>query len=121
MTTYLYANNAATTLASNIGTGDTSLTVATGTGSLFPSPSAGQQFNVTLVRLSDSAYEIVACTSRSSDTFTITRAQESTTALAFTTGDKVELRVTAEGLGNFSQGAGITTGKAIAMALVFGG
>lgn len=103
MAQYLFANNAATTLASDISTGATSLVVTTGTGSLFPSPSAGQQFNITLVRLSDSAYEIVTCTSRSTDTFTIVRAQESTTALAFVTGDKVELRVTKAGLDNFTQ------------------
>ena len=103
MSQFLFANNAATTLAAGIADTDLSITVATGTGSLFPSPSTGQKFNVTLVRASDSAYEIVSVTARSSDTFTIVRAQESTTAIAFSLGDKVELRVTSAGLSSFTQ------------------
>jgi len=103
MAEFLFANNAATTLAGNISDSALSLTVATGTGSLFPSPSAGQQFNVTIVRASDSAFEIVKVTARSGDTFTIVRAQESTSAKAFVTGDKIELRVTNAGLANFPQ------------------
>ena len=103
MAEFLFANNAATTLAGDITDSDLTLTVATGTGSLFPSPSAGQQFHVTLVRASDSATEIVRVTARTTDSFTIVRAQESTSAKAFVTGDKVELRVTNAGLANFPQ------------------
>ena len=103
MAEFLFANNAATTLAGDITDSGLTLTVATGTGSLFPSPAAGQQFHVTLVRASDSATEIVRVTARTSDSFTIVRAQESTSAKAFVTGDKVELRVTNAGLANFPQ------------------
>ena len=103
MAEFLFANNAATTLAGDITDSDLTLTVATGTGSLFPSPAAGQQFNVTLVRTSDSATEIVRVTARTTDSFTIVRAQESTSAKAFVTGDKIELRVTNAGLANFPQ------------------
>jgi len=101
MAEYLYSNNAATTLASGINNSVTSLTVATGTGSLFPTISAGQQFNCTLVE--GSTTEIIKVTARTTDTFTIVRAQEGTTAQSFTTAGKVELRITAEGLNQFVQ------------------
>ncbi len=112
MAEFLFTNNAATTLAAGIADSDLSLTVATGTGSLFPAPSAGQQFNATIIRASDNAYEIVKVTAKSTDTFTIVRAQESTTAKAFLTGDRIELRVTAAGLGNMVQDSdiGVTVG-----------
>ena len=45
---YQFTNNAATTLASGILAGATSLTVATGTGALFPSLSGGNFFYCTL-------------------------------------------------------------------------
>lgn len=91
----LFTNNASTTLASSITNVATTLTVASGTGSLFPSPTSPDYFLVTLQGVSGTPIEIVKCTSRSTDTLTIVRAQEGTTASAFTGGDKVELRVTA--------------------------
>jgi hypothetical protein len=42
--------------------------------------------------------EIVKCTARSTDVLTVVRGQESTTARAFSTGDRIELRVTAAGI-----------------------
>jgi hypothetical protein len=44
--------------------------------------------------------EIVKVTARAADAFTIARAQEGTTAHAYTAGDRVELRLTAAGLSN---------------------
>lgn len=99
----LYTNNASTTLASSIVAGDTSLTVASGQGALFPSPTGSNYFMCTLQSTSSSALEIVKCTSRSSDTFTIVRAQEGTSAAGFSAGDSVELRLTAGELGNIPQ------------------
>ena len=95
----LYTNNATTTLAASITNVATTLTVATGTGALFPAITTPDYFYATLVDSSNNI-EIVKVTARSSDTFTITRAQESTTARAYASGDKVELRVTAAGLAN---------------------
>jgi len=95
----LYANNATTTLASGITAAATSLTVATGTGSLFPAIVSPDFFYATLIDASNNI-EIVKVTARSSDAFTITRAQEGTTARVYATGDKVELRITAAGLTN---------------------
>lgn len=102
MSEFLYTNNAVTTLAAGINNSVTSLTVATGTGVLFPNPSAGQQFNVTLIDGSGN-YEIISVTSRATDVFTIVRAQEGTTAISFLTADRVELRVTAAGLNDMVQ------------------
>jgi len=99
----LFTNNAATTLASSINSSVTSLTVASATGGLFPNPTAGQYFYATLQNTAGTVVEIVKVTARSTDTFTIVRAQDNTTASAFTAGDKVELRATAADLNNFGQ------------------
>ncbi len=98
----LFTNNAATTLASGILSGATSLTVATGTGALFPNPTAGQYFYCTLANNAGTV-EIVKVTARSTDTFTITRGQDGTSAVAWNTGDKVELRLVNADLVNFPQ------------------
>lgn len=98
----LFTNNAATTLASGILAGDSSLTVAAGTGALFPNPTAGQYFYCTLANNAGTV-EIVKVTARSTDTFTITRGQDGTSAVAWNTGDKVELRLVNADLVNFPQ------------------
>jgi|GEM_PF-1959478 len=91
----LFTNNAASTLASSITSGATSLTVSAGQGALFPVITSTNYFLVTLIGVSGSPIEIVKVTARSTDTFTIVRAQEGTTASAFTGGDAVQLRITA--------------------------
>jgi hypothetical protein len=92
----LFTNNATSTLAADITDVATSLTVATGHGARFPAITGSDFFLVTLEK-PDGTREIVAVTARSGDVLSgISRAQEGTTAVAFTTGDTVELRVTAE-------------------------
>ena len=94
----LFTNNAITTLASNISAVATSLTVASGTGVLFPAPTGDDFFFITLIGTNygaETSWEIIKVTSRSSDTFTIVRAQESTGAASWVSGVKVELRLTA--------------------------
>jgi hypothetical protein len=85
---FVFADNARSTLAAPIGPSATSITLAPGTGALFPAPSAGQQFALTLndaaTRLS---YEVTYCTHRSGDVLTVVRAQEGTSALSWITGD----------------------------------
>lgn len=95
----LFSNNAATTLATSVTTGATSITVATGTGALFPSITSPDFFCATLVDASNNI-EIIKVTGRATDTLTIVRAQEGTSARAYASGDKIELRVTAAGLSN---------------------
>lgn len=101
---YQFTNNAATTLASGITNSATSLTVATSTGALFPTITGTQYFMCTLQNVAGTTIEIVKVTARSTDTFTIVRAQEGTTASAFSTGDKFELRLTAGEINNLFNG-----------------
>ena len=91
----LFTNNAATNLAASITSGDTSLTVTAGTGSLFPNPGASDYFLITLIGISGTPIEIVKCTARTGDTMTIVRGQEGTTPSGFNGGDQVQLRITA--------------------------
>lgn len=98
----LFTNNAATTLASAVLIGATSLTVATGTGALFPTLTGSQYFYCTLTNNAGSI-EIIKVTARSTDTFTIVRGQDGTSAAAWSAGDKVELRLTRIDLLNFPQ------------------
>ena len=87
----VFKNNAKTTLASSLSSSATSATVTD--GSVFPSLNAGEFFLITFDDGSNN--EICKCTARSSNTLTIVRAQESTTARAFSSGDSAEGRVTA--------------------------
>lgn len=80
-------NRAISTLASGITNVATSLTVASGEGALFPSTFP---FHITIEN------EILECTARSTDTLTVTRAAESTSAAAHNAGVAVELRITAQ-------------------------
>lgn len=98
----LFTNNAATGLVSPITASATTLTVNGGSGTLFPNPTGGNYFMLTLISQSSGNMEIVQCTARSGDTFTIVRAQEGTTAQAFAIGDAVQLRITAGSLQTFA-------------------
>lgn len=95
-----FTNNAAAKLASSISSTSTQLTVESGKGSLFPAITSPQYFYVTIV--GDDKMEIVKVTERSTDTFTIVRAQDNTTASAFSAGDVVELRITAAAFNDIS-------------------
>lgn len=88
--TALIKNNAIGVLSADITSSDTSLTLNSGQGALFPSPTGSQYFFATLI--SATTTEIVKCTARSGDTFTIVRAQDNSTAAAFSAGDRLEIR-----------------------------
>ena len=92
-----FSNNGHSTLASSLSSSATSITVASGHGARFPSLTGSEYFYATLIDSSNNL-EIVKVTARSSDVLTVTRAQESTTARAYAIGDRIELRVTAQGL-----------------------
>jgi hypothetical protein len=92
-----FANNAFGTLNAGINNSATSVTLSSGQGARFPTLASGEYFYATLIDTSNNL-EVVKCTARSTDVLTITRAQESTSAQAFSIGDRVELRVTAQGL-----------------------
>jgi hypothetical protein len=92
----VFTNNATTTIANAGGISSlaTSLTVATGTGALFPTTTTTDYFYATLVDSSRNR-EIVKVIARAGDVFTIVRAQEGTTARTWALGDIVDLRLTA--------------------------
>lgn len=103
-TKYLFSNNATTTLAQSISATATVINVASGEGSLFPSPGSGEAFPITLV---DSATElkneICYCTARSGDQLTVTRGQENTNAVAWSAGDIAAHYITAGTIENWLQ------------------
>ena len=91
MASIKYTNNAKTTLAANLSNSATSATVVN--GNLFPSLSSGEHFYCTFDDGTNT--EIVKVTARSTHVLTIVRAQDNTSARAFSSGDKAELRITA--------------------------
>jgi hypothetical protein len=103
------ANNAYSTLAASITSSATSITLTSGEGARFPALTSPDYFYATLL---DSAnnLEIVKCTARSTDVLTVTRAQESTTGRAYTSGDRIELRITAGVLDAIAEMGGGATG-----------
>ncbi len=85
-----FTNNAKTTLASGINSSVTTATVTD--GSVFPDLSSGEHFYCTFDDGTNN--EIVKVTARSSNTLTIIRGVDSTTARSFSSGDAAELRAT---------------------------
>ena len=79
-------NRAKSLLAADITSTDISLTVTTDEGVKFPA----SNFHITIED------EILLCSSRTTDTFTVERAKEGTTAAAHIAGKAVELRITAK-------------------------
>jgi len=93
----LFANNATGRLASSVSLAQTTISLQSGQGARFPSPSGGDWFPITAIKASG-ALEIMRCTSRTGDVLTVARAQEATTALEWSPGDRVELRMTSGSL-----------------------
>jgi hypothetical protein len=94
--TVKFANNATSAVANvgGISDIDTSVTVTTGEGALFPAITSPDFFMATLIDTSGNK-EIVKVTARVTDTFTIIRAQESTSARAFAADSIISNRLTA--------------------------
>lgn len=88
-----FANNAWGTLASSITSTDTTITLTAGHGARFPTLGTNEVFLATLIDSSNNL-EIIEVTARSTDTLTVVRGQEGTTARAYGAGDRIELRVT---------------------------
>jgi hypothetical protein len=112
------ANNAFGTLNTGIISSDTTIVLNTGEGARFPTLVAGDYFFATLIDTTNNL-EIVKATALATDTLTVVRGQDGTTARAFSTNDRFELRPVAALFAEFADKA--STGKAIAMAIVFGG
>lgn len=96
------ANNAVSRLSASLSAASTTFDVMTGDGAKFPALSAGDWCPLTIIK-ADGTLEIVRATARSSDTFTVVRAQEGTTATDFSAGDRVELRMTKGAVNDIEQ------------------
>ena len=98
MTGLVFKNNAKTTLSSAVNNSTTTIPVTE--GSVFPACNLGSSGTFFFVTLDDDTNnEIVKVTvssgSSGNQNLTVVRAQEGTSATAFDSGDKVELRLTA--------------------------
>ena len=97
----------------------TTLVVDAGDGALFPDPSSSGEFNVVIYpngeQPDSSNAEIVRVTARTTDTMTIEREQESTSARTITEGDVVMLGITKKTIDDIqdvAEGAETTAGEA---------
>lgn len=113
-----FSNNAKTTISGSLSTSATSVTVAD--ASNFPTLGAGDYTYATLAEASTPAnLEIVKVTAISSNTLTVVRAQQSTSARSFSASDLCELRVTA-GLMEEAIDEKTTADEATALAIALG-
>lgn len=105
-----FANNATTTIASGLTSTATTITLASGTGSLFPSLSGGNTFIATLTDAATNLIrEIVKVTAITGDVLTVVRAQEGTSATTWVTGDVFAQLLTAGQMATFVQGTATVT------------
>lgn len=95
----VFANNAKSFLSADITNSQLDLNVLTGEGTKFPVLAAGDWFFATLTQGGvETSWEIIKVTARTSDYFTIERAQQGTSADAWIGGCKVELRWTRDSI-----------------------
>jgi hypothetical protein len=96
-------NDGATTLAADINSSATSITVID--GSVFPTLDEGDWFPLVIIK--NSNVERMRVTARSANVLTVTRGAEGTTARAWVSGDNCTLNVTAEALDDLKKAVGI--------------
>ncbi len=117
---FLFENNASTTLAAPISAVAVAVSLAAGTGAEFPNPSVGQEFALTF---NDAATglltEIVYCTARTGDVLTIVRAQEGTVAQSWLAGDLAASLITAGNLAAFQQTSALNPARTVTASGAF--
>jgi hypothetical protein len=118
--TVLLQNNAIGYLSTPISASDVGLALEAGDGANFPALTAGEYFYATLVGANEET-EIVKVTARVTDTLTIVRAQDSSTAYSFAAGSKIEMRVNVASVEDAIADAVITTLAASAVTVVDAG
>jgi len=92
--TVLFKNNVTASLAASISSSTTTIVVSSGQGSRFPAVTAGDYFYATLYDASNNI-EIIKVTARSTDTLTVVRGQDNTSARTYAAGDSIAMRVVA--------------------------
>jgi len=100
-------NNATGLLAANINSSVTSISLASSAGSKFPTLTVGDWCPIVVVDGSGNL-EIMRCTARSGDVLTVTRGQEGTTARSFSSGARVDVRLTSAALAEFALSSDMT-------------
>jgi hypothetical protein len=90
-------NNAAALIPSAVSSIQTTLTVTSGAGALFPTLGAGDYFFATIQDVNNH-YEIVKVTARTDDVFTVIRGQEGTLGIPFPANSRFEIRVTVQNI-----------------------
>jgi hypothetical protein len=114
-----FSNGATTSLALGVGSTETEIEVLD--ASVFPDCSADGDFTFVTLIQGTGALEIVKVTNTSSNNFTVVRAQDDTTALSFTAGSQVELRLTAALLNSAAHSGDEPEGSGVAMSIALGG
>lgn len=112
----LFSDNSSTTLASSVGIGDTVINLTNGAN--FPIiANMGDYFYATLANGSPgSMWEIVKVTATNTNAFTVVRAQDNTTAQAWSSSATVfEIRMTAQALRDITS---LSNQYSIAMSIV---
>ncbi len=102
----LFANNAGSKTVGIVEVGHTAIGLTSGDGALFPTPTGGDYFLVTLVGISqakETSWEVVKCTARSGDILTVVRAQLGTTEVEWPSATIIELRATAQEISHFEE------------------
>lgn len=87
------ANNAVSTLAASITDSADTISVQVADAGKFPTLAAGEWHPATLIDASGNM-EIVSVTARAANVLSVERAQEGTTAKAFTAGTRIDVRLT---------------------------
>ena len=99
-----FANNVSTSLSAAINATQTTISVADASG--LPTLSSGDYIYLTIDTDTNSpTIEVVKVTGVSTNTLTVVRGQDGTTASSFSNGTKIELRVTAAALDDISSAA----------------
>lgn len=101
----LFINNWATPLTNSAGTSATALSVSPAEAAKLGTIGAGEFYTATLAKVdegAETAWEIVHITEVAGGTLTVERAQEGTTALTWSAGEVISVRLTAAGLASGS-------------------
>jgi hypothetical protein len=94
----IYANEVTAQTAAAIGATDTTVTLSSGQGAMFPQDMAAGSYAPGVIYNTAGAQEIVEINAVNGDVLTITRGAEDTTAQAWPAGSVVDQRITAGGL-----------------------
>lgn len=93
----IISDNAFGTIASGLSTSDTALAFTSGHGARFPVVAAGQALNCCILNANNVLEEVIVTAHvAGSDAATISRAANSTTAKAWSAGDRIEARISSE-------------------------